>query len=57
MWLCVSLDDWYEVFWVNYLIKGLIWVEGKFLFVVYKDGSVEWNGYLEDVSEEIKNNE
>ncbi|MBU77229.1 MAG: hypothetical protein CMK63_09565 [Pseudoalteromonadaceae bacterium] len=53
----VSLDDWHEVFRVNHPTKGLIWVEGKSSPVAHKDGSVEWNGYLEDVSEEIKNNE
>ena len=35
----------------------MIWVEGKSSPIARVNGSVEWNGYIEDVSEEVKRNE
>ena len=53
----VELSDWHEVYRVNHPTKGVIWVEGKSSPKARANGSVEWNGYSEDVTEEVKSNE
>ncbi len=53
----VELSDWHEVYRVNHPTKGVIWVEGKSSPIARANGSVEWNGYSEDVTEEVKSNE
>ncbi|WP_462177606.1 sensor domain-containing diguanylate cyclase [Pseudoalteromonas gelatinilytica] len=53
----VELCDWHEVYRVNHPTKGVIWVEGKSSPIARANGSVEWNGYSEDVTEEVKSNE
>lgn len=53
----VELCDWHEIYRVNHPKKGVIWVEGKSSPIARVNGSVEWNGYIEDVSEEVKRNE
>lgn len=53
----VELCEWHEVYRVNHPTKGVIWVEGKSSPIARANGSVEWNGYSEDVTEEVKSNE
>ena len=53
----VELCDWHQIYRVNHPKKGLIWVEGKSSPIARHDGCFEWNGYLEDVSEEVTSNE
>lgn len=53
----VELSDWHEVYRVNHPTKGLLWTEGKSSPIAHANGSVEWNGYSEDVTEEVKSNE
>ncbi|KPM85087.1 MULTISPECIES: sensor domain-containing diguanylate cyclase [Pseudoalteromonas] len=52
-----ELTDWCEVFRVNHPKKGQIWISAKSSPIARADGSVEWNGYSEDVTEEVKSNE
>jgi len=52
-----ELCEWHEVYRVNHPTKGVIWVEGKSSPIARANGSVEWNGYSEDVTEEVKSNE
>ena len=45
------------MFSVNHPKKGQIWISAKSSPIARADGSVEWNGYSEDVTEEVKSNE
>lgn len=52
-----NLTQWHQVYRINHPIKGVIWVEGKSSPIAQSDGCIEWNGYLEDVTDEVKRNE
>ena len=44
------LEAWQGEFRVNHPVKGLIWVEGRFIPEREPDGSVLWRGFLTDIT-------